>query len=479
MEVYRRLEELIEWLTRVNKYLVILYILLMVLGVMYNYLILHSMPEGRGIGVVISGETLISLGLVVALGLGYGHLKNLSGREIGQPPLKITVEVLVLTLVISIYNALEESYIIPKETVFGVLDDFLVPWLYYNLVIILYMHVLILGEHTRIRSVFEKIYGLYGLLISLIPVAVVGTAATHGDVFTPSPSVYIIGDSAAAAISLILAYYYMARLWSYRLTYTYVDLVDVFLFFSGSFAFFSWADLLENYVVRGEFYYFLGLIKVTGLILIGVMFLLVVSGIINMHKTVRTLKILGERRELAVTAGGPILVKFDISDPIYGYIRVAEYINFIVRTIYRIKDPDKLFFILIMKPNSQIYKLIMRSTYRSSPKFIGLVLLEKMKIEEAGRRDSETIYYLPSIAIHIVYFIRKGLQAAGDRNVLIIIDNIADLMALSGAKEVYLLLRSLQGEFGEHPILVLYPEGTMTRQDENLVTSLSAKIIEL
>ncbi len=475
-----KLIELMDRLSRTSTYLAIAYMLLAVLGVILNIYYFHIINLSQPITPVISGEIVASVGIFVALILGYYHFKVITRRSIHEQPLRFVFSILLLTSIIIVYNALEESDIIPKNTFLGGLDDFMIPYLILVLIIVLRHYILVLGERVKVRSVFEKIYGIYGVLISLMPVTVFiadfidNGLIIHGDFY------YIIEDSTAALASIIIAYAYMATAWFYRLYYTYVDVVDVSLFMSGTLAFMEWSDLLENFTETNRIQAFYAFAKITGLMILGIVFLLVMTALIHMYDTIVTIEEVSKLEKGTISVEEPILVEFDVSNPTAGYIRVSEYIRTAIKRLLKPRDPQSIFFVYIVKPNSQVYRLMLRTPFKDSPRIVGLVLPEKMRIEEAGGRSSfGKVYYLPPIAVHINFLIKKGLELSEDRRVVVIIDNLTDLAILSDVKEVYLLLRTLQSAGYRATIFLLYPEGTLSSSDEKLIRATVTRRAEL
>ncbi|HID08813.1 TPA: hypothetical protein EYP13_01140 [Candidatus Micrarchaeota archaeon] len=341
--------------------------------------------------------------------------------------------------------------------------------------------IYLLGDKVKIRSIYERIFGLYSLSIIITPVVtgifflmVLGIRFRYGIGF-------ILGDTLLAEIGIIIAFTYLFKVYNYVLPPTYLNTADLFVLLTGNYIAFNVADIFENFVTDMRAIFLFDFIQILSLVLIWLTFIMISINSVHLYRVINGLVTMREKQKINIPLGSPVVLEIDFSNPMSAYFRTYVYLReFMQHTITRPRSTaGKIPLVYVTKPNSLLLVYIQKYMSHIFSRYIAILAPEKMRDEKISEGEDEVVYLIPPSSIHIMYFLKSVVEKNKGKPVFLIFDNLCDFDVLSGIRETYITLRNLMSIGDSVYCFLLLPKRSLKPSDRNLILSIIPRRVEL
>lgn len=422
--------------------------------------------------------------LILGLIIGFLHIRFIIGREVFKEFENlywfISSTIFLFSSILA-YSIIEELEMIPANPLLELLEDMAVPWMYGSYAYIVYLMIYLLGDKVKIRSIYERLFGLYSLLIIITPIVTgISFLTVFGVKFRYSID-FIWGDTLIAEIGIIIAFTFLFKVYNYVLPPTYLNTADLFVLLTGNYIAFNVADIFENFVTNMRAIFLFDFIQILSLILAWLTFTMISINTVHLYRIINGLVMMREKQKINIPLGSPVVLEIDFSNPMSAYFRTYVYLREYVR--YMITRPGsatgKIPLVYVTKPNSLLLIYIQKYMAHIFRRYIAIPAPEKMRDEKISEGEDEVVYLIPPSSIHIMYFVRSVVEKNKGKPVFLVFDNLSDFAVLSGIRETYITLRNLVSISDSVYCFLLLPKGSLSPSDRNLILSIIPRRVEL
>ncbi len=471
-------------IANINIVLSFIYIFISLIMIVVSYSTGHLMAAISHIDLPSMMTPFVLFVLIFGLILGFLHVKYIIGKETAVETESlywfISSTIFLFSTVLG-YNILENLEIIPPNIVLDLLDDAAVPWLYGSFAYIVFAMIYLLGDKVKVRSIHERLFGMYSLLIIIIPLVLGISFITVFGIKFRYNILFVWGDILLAETGIIIAFTFLVKVYSYVLPPTYLNTADLFILLTGNFIAFNIADIIENFVTDIRAIFLFDFIQIFSLMLVWITFIMICINSVHLYRVITGIAIMRKKQKINIPLGSPVVLEIDFSNPMSAYFRSYVYLReFVQHLITSSKSVNgKIPLVYVTKPNSLLLVYIQKFMSNVFRRYIAILAPEKMRDEKISEGKDEVVYLIPPSSIHIMYFLRSVIEKNKGKPVFLVFDNLSDFAVLSGIRETYITLRNLMSLGDSVYCFLLLPKGSLRQSDRNLILSIIPRRVEL
>ncbi len=468
----------------INVVLSFIYIFILLITIVISYFTGYLVIAISQIDLLSIMTSFVLFILIFGLMLGFLHVRFIIGRETTVETESlywfISSTIFLFSTILG-YNILENLEIIPKNILLNLLDDIAIPWLYSSFAHIIFVMIFLLGDKVKVKSIHERLLGMYSLLIITVPLVLGISFLTVFGIKFRYGMFFIWGDTILAEIGIIIAFTFFIKVYSYVLPPTYLNTADIFVLLTGNFIAFNIADIIENFVTDIRAIFLFDFIQILSLILMWLTFIMICINSVHLYRVITGIAIMRKKQKINIPLGTPVVLEIDFSNPMSAYFRSYVYLReFVQHLITSSKSVNgKIPLVYVTKPNSLLLVYIQKFMSNVFRRYIAILAPEKMRDEKISEGKDEVVYLIPPSSIHIMYFLRSVIEKNKGKPVFLVFDNLSDFAVLSGIRETYITLRNLMSLGDSVYCFLLLPKGSLRQSDRNLILSIIPRRVEL